>query len=219
MVKYIRGDKNMGIGNRINQLRKENNLSQEYIAERLGVSRQAVYKWEKEQTAPDTENLIKLAELFSVSVEYLATGKTEQPIVIYKAPEKKHFKIKKKHIISAVAVFAVCVVAALAVHISRLPVEYDTGACSGGYGTFIFDKYNDELAEKFIKCSSRKDDIVSVKPVRGTHSAKWKDRNIFLQFDIVCEYRNEGTVTETVRFVGNRYWIDTFKWGSAIIVS
>ncbi len=65
----------MSIGQRISKLRKENNLSQEYIAEKLGVSRQAVSKWETDRSAPDTYNLISLAELFNVSVEYIAIGK------------------------------------------------------------------------------------------------------------------------------------------------
>ncbi len=66
----------MSIGNRISELRKKHNYSQEYVAEQLDVSRQAVSKWEQNQTSPDTNNLIALAGLFGVSVEYIATGKT-----------------------------------------------------------------------------------------------------------------------------------------------
>lgn len=65
----------MSIGQRIGKLRKDNGYSQEFIAERLGVSRQAVSKWETDASAPDTYNLIALAELLHTSVEYLATGK------------------------------------------------------------------------------------------------------------------------------------------------
>ncbi len=68
----------MSMGQRISKLRKENNLSQEYVAERLGVSRQAVSKWETDTSAPDTYNLISLAELFNVSVEYIAIGKQSE---------------------------------------------------------------------------------------------------------------------------------------------
>ncbi len=66
----------MSIGNRISELRKKHNYSQEYVAEQLDVSRQAVSKWEVDKASPDTNNLIALAELFGVSVEYLASGKT-----------------------------------------------------------------------------------------------------------------------------------------------
>ena len=68
----------MSIGQRISKLRKEKGFSQEYVAERLDVSRQAVSKWETDNSAPDTYNLIALAELFDVSVEYIAIGKQEE---------------------------------------------------------------------------------------------------------------------------------------------
>ena len=70
----------MTIGQRICELRKERGYSQEYIAEQLNVSRQAVSKWETDQCAPDTYNLIALSELFGVSVEYLATGKQAEAV-------------------------------------------------------------------------------------------------------------------------------------------
>lgn len=68
----------MTIGKRISELRKSSSYSQEYVAEKIGVSRQAVSKWEQDQTVPDTYNLIALAELFHVTVEYLATGRKEE---------------------------------------------------------------------------------------------------------------------------------------------
>ena len=79
----------MTIGERISHLRKKALFSQEYVAERLGVSRQAVSKWETDASAPDTYNLIALAELFDVSVEYLATGKTSTPGQLQKEPAVK----------------------------------------------------------------------------------------------------------------------------------
>lgn len=67
----------MTIGERIAELRKDRGYSQEYVAEKLDVSRQAVSKWECDASAPDTYNLIALSELFGVSVEYIAVGKKE----------------------------------------------------------------------------------------------------------------------------------------------
>lgn len=64
----------MSIGERIMTLRKEHNLSQNQLAQVLGVSRQAVSKWENDQTSPDTVKLIQLAQLLDTEVEYLATG-------------------------------------------------------------------------------------------------------------------------------------------------
>lgn len=70
----------MTLGQRISELRKERGYAQEYVAEQMGVSRQAVSKWETDQCAPDTYNLIALSELFGVTVEYLATGKPQNQV-------------------------------------------------------------------------------------------------------------------------------------------
>ena len=83
----------MTIGERIAKCRKEKNLSQEYIAELLDVSRQAVSKWETNQTEPDTGNLIHLARVFGVSVEYLANGEEAPPKVVYVEKNLPIFKI------------------------------------------------------------------------------------------------------------------------------
>ena len=73
----------MSIGQRISELRSQNNISQNQLAKALEVSRQAVSKWENDQTAPDTLNLIKLADLLNTDVEYLATGRhADAPTVI-----------------------------------------------------------------------------------------------------------------------------------------
>ena len=69
----------MNIGERITALRKEKNISQTELASRLGVSRQAVSKWEQGSSSPDTNKLIQLAELFDTEVEYLATGIHPEP--------------------------------------------------------------------------------------------------------------------------------------------
>lgn len=67
----------MTVGQRIAQKRKELGLSQEALGERLGVSRQAIYKWESDATLPEIEKLISLSRIFSVSVGWLL-GEEEQ---------------------------------------------------------------------------------------------------------------------------------------------
>lgn len=69
----------MSIGERITELRKQQEISQGQIANALGVSRQAVSKWENDISSPDTLNLIKLADILDTDVEYLATGKVSAP--------------------------------------------------------------------------------------------------------------------------------------------
>lgn len=64
----------MSIGERILELRKQKNISQVQLAKALGISRQAVSKWENDLAAPDMMNLIRLADLLVTDTEYLATG-------------------------------------------------------------------------------------------------------------------------------------------------
>lgn len=68
---------NIETANRLLQYRKQHNLSQEELAEKIGVSRQAVSKWERSEASPDTDNLISLAEVYGVSLDELLKGKPE----------------------------------------------------------------------------------------------------------------------------------------------
>ena len=61
----------MTFGEKLKFLRKQSGLSQEQLAERLEVSRQAISKWELGSSLPDTENVIQLGRLFQVSLDYL----------------------------------------------------------------------------------------------------------------------------------------------------
>lgn len=76
----------MSIGERITELRTRKNLSQGDLASALSVSRQAISKWENDQSSPDTIHLIQLADLLDTEVAYLATGikpvYEEAPIVV-----------------------------------------------------------------------------------------------------------------------------------------
>ena len=60
--------------NRLYELRKRMGLSQEELAEKLGVSRQAVSKWERSEASPDTDNLIALAKIYGMSLDELVFG-------------------------------------------------------------------------------------------------------------------------------------------------
>lgn len=68
------------IAKRLYEYRKAAGLSQEQVAEKLGVSRQAVSKWECAESTPDTENLIKLAILYGVTVDELLFANPEEYI-------------------------------------------------------------------------------------------------------------------------------------------
>lgn len=74
---------NIEIANRLVKLRKEKGMSQEELADALGISRQAVSKWERAEASPDTDNLICLAKLYNLSLDSLLdTEQTAEEIVV-----------------------------------------------------------------------------------------------------------------------------------------
>ena len=68
----------MTIAETIKTLRKTAGMSQEQLAEKLHVSRQAVTKWETEGGTPDIENLRAIAALFGITVDELLTGRQKR---------------------------------------------------------------------------------------------------------------------------------------------
>ena len=72
------------------QLRKMKKMTQEGIAEKLGVTRQAVAKWEAGETVPDLDKCRLLAELFGVSLDDLANYEPEENLGLSLPPKGKH---------------------------------------------------------------------------------------------------------------------------------
>ena len=88
---------------RLLELRKQNGFSQEGLAEKLGISRQAISKWERAEASPDTENLIALARIYKISLDELLgleVPKTEESqrsvIDLTKETDKIHKKTPSK---------------------------------------------------------------------------------------------------------------------------
>ncbi len=81
----------MNIGEKLYELRKEKNLSQEEVADKLNVTRQTISKWETNQTTPDFDKIIPICELYEISSNELLTGKKEEKIS-QEAEEKKEKK-------------------------------------------------------------------------------------------------------------------------------
>lgn len=86
----------MNIGEKLFELRKEKNLSQEEVAEKLNVTRQTVSKWETNQSTPDFDKIIPLCELFEISTEELLTGNKPETINVEVREEEKTEKILTK---------------------------------------------------------------------------------------------------------------------------
>lgn len=77
---------NIEIANRLVQYRKDRGMSQEELAAALGLSRQAVSKWERAEASPDTDNLIALARLYGVSLDALLLAEESSTIVLEGEP-------------------------------------------------------------------------------------------------------------------------------------
>ncbi|MBE6039137.1 MAG: helix-turn-helix transcriptional regulator [Anaerofustis stercorihominis] len=84
----------MSTGQRIALIRKNNNLSQEAFGEMMGVSRQAISKWESDTSVPDIDNLVSIARQFDVSVGWLL-GVEEDNKSESISPEKFAVELKK----------------------------------------------------------------------------------------------------------------------------
>lgn len=111
----------MTLAERIKVCRQKSGLSQEAVAALVGVSRQAVTKWETGQTAPSTENLFKLAEVLGTSVDLLLTeddnaaqSAAEALFTLIKKEEAEKERLKKenqkKNVLTALLVLSVFVV-------------------------------------------------------------------------------------------------------------
>lgn len=91
----------MTLGEKIAKQRKENNYTQEQLAEILGVSRQSISKWESDIAYPETDKLIKMGKLFDCSMDYLLkdeiTEKTGQEVgETVSAIEKIHTALRRQ---------------------------------------------------------------------------------------------------------------------------
>lgn len=96
----------MTFGNKILKLRKKKGLSQDALAELLGVSRQAISKWELGEAMPDISNVIQLSQFFHVSLDFLLndeyTSDANTPTVNETEQKEKSRPNKRAHILTYV---------------------------------------------------------------------------------------------------------------------
>lgn len=93
----------MKFSEKIMKLRRQKGLSQEEFANKLNVSRQAIYKWETEQSVPDIKNVQEISKIFNVSIEYLLNDDLNEDV-----PQEKHSSKKsKKFIIKSIFKFLI----------------------------------------------------------------------------------------------------------------
>lgn len=82
----------MTLGKRIAQLRRQKGIKQEELASYLGISAQAVSKWENDQTCPDVMSLPKIAKILDTTVDYLLSGEAEPVAQIVPAEKRKDIR-------------------------------------------------------------------------------------------------------------------------------
>ena len=133
------------IGTKISFCRKKAGLSQEALATRLNISRQAVSRWETGEAVPDTEKIVQLSRLFQVSTDYLLLDEIKEPLTgqnptgIQTGPAKekrKHLRIyfgKCLLVIGLIALAAILIGAG--VYADSLNEWYTAW---GRYGTALF---------------------------------------------------------------------------------
>lgn len=105
---------NIKFADRLIELRKQNKLSQESLAEKLGLSRQAISKWERGESSPDTDNLIALAELYGISLDELLGNESVTKENQEVKKDKKENKLLKASPILFLVAIAVYVVGGIA---------------------------------------------------------------------------------------------------------
>ncbi len=110
----------MQLADRLLDLRRKAGYSQEQLADLLGVSRQAISKWEGAQSQPEVDNVVKLAQIYRVSVDCILTGSASVPSVcessavpvLRETPREYRFALSALMFVAGVAIVFLLVVVA-----------------------------------------------------------------------------------------------------------
>ena len=202
----------MTIGERIQKLRNSKGFTQEYVANVMGISRQAVHKWEKNETRPDTDNLILLARILGTTVEYIAVGNTGS-----ESSNKKKKLPKAASYIIVIIITALLTFIGTVLFIANRPVSFDAGACGGGFATAVYDRYAPELMKEYRFYLTRDIDdsfpeILDIVPVRESRDVRYEGKAIYMSFDVKYIFSDQSVAYAGLQFVGERKWIQNYKW-------
>ena len=132
----------MTLGTKLQNLRKSKNMSQEALAEMLNVSRQAISKWELDQSLPDTANIIALSKIFSVSTDYLLLEEAAKPTPTSSSHNAKSFIILSAGILSAAVGFLGNFTLYFVSRFIKVPMSVKS---------LVYDGYNTIYVTDFIK--------------------------------------------------------------------
>lgn len=204
----------MTLGQRIAQKRKELGLSQEALGEQLGVSRQAIYKWESDASLPEIEKLIALSRIFSVTVGWLLGLEEETPpdqreeltprqLAMVREITEGYLAAqpgslsprRKKQLKAGLIAGGVClagVLLALAIQLNQITKQYDLLQQSvGNVNQNVQEQINsisqqveDTLAQSYSLVKSSRQTFVSMDPGAGT---------ALFQVQVVPKHYTQGT--------------------------
>lgn len=113
---------NLLTANRLQQLRKMNGYSQEVLAEKLGISRQSVSKWERAEASPEIDNLMALAKIYGITIDELLDTSNDKVIVANTNKKEKDLKGKIKSLLSKANDFGIYPNTAKALLIFPFPI-------------------------------------------------------------------------------------------------
>lgn len=123
----------MKLPEKIYELRKAGHLSQEQLAEKIGVSRQSISKWESGESSPELERLVALSQVFNVTTDYLLkSNETDELIIRAERLETKQEELKVELIntqMKNIRIFSIAFIylVALAIFLFlQLPLPYLT---------------------------------------------------------------------------------------------
>lgn len=184
----------MTIGERIIQIRKEQGLSQEAFGDQLGVSRQAISKWEMDQSIPDVEKLIAMSRLYNISIGWiLGTEETrkspeelteeqqrmveqiaQQYIEAIPQPASSAPKLKKRVIIAGGLLLAVALV--WGVKVSGKLSEIENRQETMDYSV---SRINDQVSSQISSISYRVEEILKAQnSLLADYTASYGERDL-----------------------------------------
>ncbi len=164
----------MSVGNKIYELRKENKLSQEKLAEKIGVTRQTISNWELNESSPDLKQAKELSSIFSISLDELVDNDIRD-ILLDKTNKSnnnmnKLNKIMLSMLISSIALFIGLLLIFLSLHtISESKKEKSNSPYRGIIGVC-------ELNDEAVFISTPSPDFEKIKKVYEAQGGKCYDR-------------------------------------------
>lgn len=113
---------NIVTADRLQQLRKKNGYSQEVLAEKLGISRQSISKWERAESSPEIDNLMALAKIYGITIDELLDTENDEAISKSTSKKETDFKGKLKSLLSKANDFGIYPEAAKKLMVFPFPI-------------------------------------------------------------------------------------------------